>query len=270
MKLFLTFISLSLFCSLQAQTTGFFGKKNLLELGGVIQNPMLYNFYANRNTPNPYLAKDGQLERRTRKVNCGFRFSYGKMIKRNLAVYLETGLNYFSVVPDPFFEIGNVQTQSNYSLIKGQMLDIRSFSIIPKIEITSDDGLLPIGISNQFGFGVNFYKTREKDYTGTADYWDSNVGFPSVVAITKDNYYDFDVQGIKGYTLLYKLTMRIPINDQLLYHFGFRYTYTFVPLSTGYELSSDHVLTQANMWDAIRHRETRNLINFETGISFSF
>lgn len=269
MKLFLTFISLSLFCSFQAQTTGFFGKKNLLEIGGTLQNPMLYNFYAMRNSPKPYLSKDGVLESRTPKLNYGFRFSYGKMIKRNLAVYLETGLNYFSVVPDPYFDYGTLQTESNYTFEQGEMLDIRSFSIIPKIELTSDDGLLPIGITNQFGVGVNFYKTIKKDYIGSADSIDHSSGFSFPVNITSDNYYDYSNQAIKGYTFLYKLTMRIPINDRILYHFGFRYTYTFVPFSN-YSTTAEQVLTQANMWEAIRHKESRNLINFETGISFSF
>lgn len=269
MKVLLTFISLILICSFQAQTTGFFGKKNLLEIGGTIQNPMLYNFYASRNYPKPYIEKDGKLESGTPKINYGFRLSYGKMIKRNLAVYLETGLNYFSVVPDPYFDYGTIQTESNFTLVQGEMLDVRSFSIIPKIELSSADGLLPIGITNQFGLGVNFYKTLEREYIGSADSIDQIVGFPIPVDVTSSNYYDYSNQAIKGYTLLYKLTMRIPINDRFFYHLGFRYTYTFVPFSS-YSTSSGQILTQANMWEAIRHKETRNLTNFETGISFSF
>ena len=269
MKLFLTFIALSLFFSFEAQTTGYFGKKNLLELGITIQNPLLYNFYGSSNSMNkPYHSKNGTLEPGSTKINYGFRLSYGKMLKRNLAVYLESGLNYFSVIPDSYYS-GNQPAGQKYMYTEGEMLDIRTFSILPKIELTSDDGLLPIGVTNQFGFGVNFYKTLDKEYVGYADSMDAVYGFPIPVNITRNNYYDYSNQAIKGYTFLYKLTMRIPINDRLLYHFGFRYTCNFVPLSN-YSMTSEHVLTQANMWESIRHKETRNLINFETGISFAF
>lgn len=266
MKLFLTFIFLLIYCSFQAQTTGFFGKKNLLEFGGTLQSPLLYNYYASNNL-DPHLSKDGVLIQKIPVLNYGFRFSYGKMIKRNLAIYIESGLNYFSVAPEPYFDYK--YTVPLYNHMQAEMLDIRSFSVIPKIELSSDDGLLPIGITNQFGLGVNFYKTLEKNYIGTADSIDNVSGYYIPVNITNNNYYDFSNQAIKGYTLLYKLTMRIPINDRFLYHFGFRYTYTFIPLSH-YSTISEKILSQENMWEIIKSKESRNLINFETGISFSF
>lgn len=266
MKSILIIISLFIYCSFQAQTTGFFGKKNLIEFGGTVQRPLLYNFYATNNLV-PLLVDNGLLVQKVPVVNYGFRLSYGKMIKRNLAIYLESGLNYFSVAPKPYFDYK--YTLSNYGSIRAEMLDIRSFSVIPKIELTSDDGLLPIGITNQFGFGVNFYKTLEKNYIGVVDSIDNVSGYYIPVNVTENNYYDYSNQAIRGYTLLYKLTMRIPINDRFLYHFGFRYTYTFVPLSQ-YSTISDKILSQENMWEMIKSKESRNLINFETGISFSF
>ena len=75
--------------------------------------------------------------------------------------------------------------------------------------------------------------------------------------------------------------MRIPINKSLLYHFGFRYTFNFVPnfsdlLGGSYQTndtnpnSTEYILSQRDIDYSIKVKENRSLIMFETGVTFAF
>lgn len=261
MKFFVTAFLILFSTQTFSQTTGYFGRRNILEFGLTGQSPLLYNFYAlNNSSPSAYKNKNNELVKGVPAFSYGFRINIGRVIDRGLGFYLESGMNYFSVVPG----------KSNLDVFnfQAQMLDIQSISIMPKIEFASADGLLPIGISNQFGIGVNFYKTLEKNYIGSALINDGSG--TNLTTITKENYYDYSQKSIKGYTLMYKLSMRIPIGNRLMYNFGFRYTLNLVPASSDYSNTSDKFLNQSNMREMIKLRENRNLFNFETGISFSF
>lgn len=267
MKILFSIIILILTSYSSAQTNGFLGRKNIVEFGITGQNPLVYNIRGFGETYNSaYINKNGVLENKPKQLSYGFRLSLGRMILRNLGLYLETGLNYFSVVPQ--FD-NSYSYNSKYSDLYAQMVDIKGYSIMPKIEFASDDALLPIGISNQIGLGFNSYKTISKDYIGTVQFYDDLVGQKSI-PITRENYYNYASSAIKGYTLLYKLNLRIPISERLLFNFGFRYTFNFVSRNTAYSHTSDQILTQSDMWRMIKTKENRNLFNLETGISFSF
>ena len=268
--LFYFFIAFSLF----SQSKGFFGKKNIVEFGVTFQNPLLYNYRISnlgQIETGAFLNENGTLVSGKPKINLGYRFSLGRIIEKNFGFYIESGLSYFSVVPNlNSTSIFSQNSITKYSNLYSEMLDIRSFTIMPKIEFANNDALLPLGISNQFGVGFNYYKTLSKEYIGTFDQTDDLGNITSNNKVSKYNYYNFSDKSIKGYSLMYKLTMRIPISESLLFHFGFRYTFNFVPSYFIYSNSSNSILSQENMRNMIKLKENRNLINFETGLSFCF
>lgn len=257
-----------------SQSKGYFGKKNVLEFSINAQNPMLYNYKITNNSTyegnTALIKKNNNLISGCPKINYGFRFSYGRMIERNFGLYLESGVNFFSIVPDQ--NINSILYQnlnnSNYTNLNVEMMKIQEISIIPKIEISSSDGLLPIGISNQFGFGFNYYKPLNQNYLGTVDYSNDTISISNLL-VDKNNFYNYSNSSIKGYTLLYKLALRIPISENILFHFGFRYTLNFVP-NSGYIINQKEILSQENMHQMIKLKENRNLLNFEAGISYCF
>ena len=257
-----------------SQSKGYFGKNNIIEISIHAQNPSLYN-YKISTFPNidqegntPYIKKNNSLTLGHPKINYGFNLSIGHMLKRNVGIYLESGMSFFSVVADQNAVSVFNFNKSKYTNLNAEMIKIQAFSIIPKIEISSKDGLLPIGISNQFGFGLNLYKPIEKEYLGTVDYSGDTLN-KTGIPITKNNLYNYSNTPIKGYTLLYKLALRIPISKSLLFHFGFRYTFNFIPNSS-YKYNQNEILSQDNMRKMIKLKENRNLLNFETGIAFCF
>lgn len=261
MKFFTTAFLILFFSHSYSQTTGYFGKRNIIEFGITGQSPLLYNFYAlTQSNVSAYKNKDGELVSGVPAFSYGFRFNIGRIIEKDFGLYIESGINYFSVVP-------RMPNTAFYAL-QSQMLDIQAMSIMPKLEFSSEDGLLPVGISNQFGFGMNLYKTLTKDYIGSA--LTDNNGIEEVIPVTSENYYNYSNKSIMGFTLMYKLSMRIPIGDRIMYNFGFRYTYNLVPASSAYSTSSDKIIDQSTMRYMIKLRENRNIFNFETGLSFTF
>jgi hypothetical protein len=259
--LFIFYFSTSLYS--YSQATGYFGKKNFVDIGINVHNPFIYNIKNQLDNTTTYLNKNGELEEKSPLLNFGYAISYNRVITNNLAFGLEWHQSNFNVATFP-------ESSFNYQI---EMLGIRKTTVIPKIEFSYNNALLPIGVSNQIGFGVSSYTPRERDYIGYTYSLDDNYDFV-MTDITKDNYYDFDNKSIKGYLFLYKLTMRIPINKFLLYHFGFRYTFNFVKSSFydfySTETSSDYILSRSSVNQSIKYKENRSLFFFDTGITIAF
>jgi hypothetical protein len=131
MKLILSIIFLQCYLLGISQTKGYFGKKNIIEFGLSIQNPALYNFNISLNSNygelSPNVNENGVLRTGYQKINLGYRLSIGRMLERNFGFYMESGLSYFSVVPtlDSYSLFGS--SNSSYSNLDGEMVDIQSF-----------------------------------------------------------------------------------------------------------------------------------------------
>lgn len=262
--LFIFYFSTSLFS--YSQATGFFGKKNFVDIGINVHNPFIYNIKNQLDNTRTYLNKDGELEEKSPILSFGYAISYNRVVTNNLAFGLEWQQSNFNIATFPEFS-------NNYINHKIEMLGVRKTTVLPKIEFSYNNALLPIGVSNQIGFGFSSYAPKERDYIGFINSFDDNYDFINT-DITKDNYYDFDNKSIKGYLFLYKLTMRIPINKYLLYHFGFRYTFNFVRASLydfySAETNQDYVLSRSSVNQSIKIKENRSLFFFDTGITIAF
>ena len=255
-----------------SQVNGFFGKKNFIDFSIDFHSPLLYNFYNQTSGDTQgYMIKNGTLVQRLPLLNHAFHSTFSRVLTSNFAIGVGGGVSFFSVAP-------NFDFSSQYSNRILEVLDIRKLTIMPKFEIAYDDAILPMGVSNQFGFGFNYFSVLDKDYSGSVV---SNDSYSSdIINVTKHNYYDFNNQKtIKGYSIMYKLTMRIPLNKSLLYHFGFKYTFNFVPsynadllnISEPQTLIDDNfILKLDDMKYMIKTKENRSLLLFETGLTYSF
>ena len=166
-----------------SQVNGFFGRKNFIDFGVDLQSPILYNFYNQTGGDTPaYVVRNGVLVQKSPFLNYGFNACLSRVISGNIALGLGGGISFFSVAP-------NFEFSSQYSNKILEVLDIRKMTIMPKFEIAYDDAILPMGVSNQFGFGFNYFSVLEKDYSGTAVTNDSYTS--DIINVTKDNYYDY-------------------------------------------------------------------------------
>ena len=268
MKLIYTFI---IFCFItlinKSLSQGYFGKKNFFEISTSINNPSLYNFYTYADYySTSYKNENGTIVEKNQKINIGFQASIGRVINNNLSLSLEGTLSNFLAIPE--FDYGK---SSNY--FGAEMFKINKRSIIPKIEFTFGDGLLPLGLFHQIGVGFNTYTPIEKEYLAY-EYNNNWYLNSSNSLVDNSEYYNYKNDKIKGYTALYRLGMRIPINEFSMFNFGFRYTFNFVPnldfMSSTSNSDDEYFIAREDMRQMIRKKENRSLLYFEGGLTFNF
>jgi len=262
MKHLFIIISILLLFNSQSIAQGFFGKKNFAELTVSANNPLIYNFFTSVYNSKFYKNEGGTLVEKKQRINTNFHLNIGRVLDNNFAFLIEAGRNSIYTVPQHDYGI----FVNNFM---AEMFQINKMSIMPKLEFTYGDGLLPVGLYNQIGIGFNFYNPVNKDYLGyyVDDSYNNQL-------IDNKTYYNYSNDKFKGYTFLYKLGMRIPVNEFMLVNFGFRYTFNFVPgfttLSNNSYNDDTYIISRQDMHMMIKQKENRSLMYFETGLTFSF
>jgi hypothetical protein len=255
------------------QNPGYFGKKNVIDFSVNFQNPSFSNIRAFLSDDSKLFALDGEfLSPKSDRLDWGFRFNYTRPLKRSFAIGLEFGYDYFSV------QRRYKQSANDYAFFYFQKTDVTSMSIMPKIEFTTDGGLLPMGISHQLGFGVRMIKPVEKDYNVSylENYISSNnsdLKIPIYPSIVEDNKYVGNT--IKGYTLMYAINLRSPLSKSLFLNYGIRYTLNFMgkpPYKDYTYVSSaeDINLSEGEFKEIVRYRKQMSFIQGFVGLSFAF
>ena len=255
------------------QNSGYFGKKNVVDFAVNLQNPSFSNLRIFANKENTLLDLEGDfLTSSTDRLDWGFRFNYSRTLKRNFAIGVEFGYDYFSAQR----KFRQSQFSSDYYYF--QKIDVNSMSIMPKIEFTTSGGLLPMGISHQIGFGVRIMKPVDKDYTvaNANDYvfYGSDFLIPVDETLTKET--NFVGDPVKGYTLMYAINLRSPLTKSLLLNYGIRYTLNFTGKppynfeNTYVDDISDFNLTENEFKEIVRYRKQFSFIQAFIGLSFAF
>ncbi len=254
-----------------AQNPGYFGKKNVLDFSVNFQSPLFANLRTLSRKDATFLALDGSnLISKKDQFDWGFRFNYSRPLKRNFAIGLEFGFDYFSVQRESRRE--NYGSYNFYF----ENIDVNSMSIMPKFEFSSDGGLLPMGISHQLGFGVRLIKPVDKEYTVAASeeylLYSSSINIP--IEPDYSSYLKYDGPSIKGYTLMYALNFRSPLTKSLMLNYGIRYTLNFMGSTYindyNVENLSDLELNEAEFTDIVRYRKQFSLIQANIGLSLAF
>lgn len=209
-------IMLSFFLSYAQDNKGYYGTKAYFSLETNMSTPLISN-----------LVNNGLELKKYDKLNYGIRVSGNYIIKRNLSIGIELS-NDFSNLSGTIFP--NYYSYSNYDVKDYnfyQDIKLSTFSFIPKIEFSSKNGLLPLGLSHQIGIGIS--KTNLK--SGTYNYWLSDYGY-SYNYINEANDFDGSFEftkenrpeTIKNLTFLYALNIRTSLTKKVMLSYGFRYT----------------------------------------------
>lgn len=270
-KIVKVLLMLVLVNQVSAQNPGYFGKKNVLDFSVNFQNPLFGNLRALGKKDATFLGLDGNnLIAKKDQFDWGFRFNYSRTLKRNFAIGLEFGYDYFSVQRETRrMNYGN----TNFYF---QKVDVNSMCIMPKLEFSSDGGLLPMGISHQIGFGVRLVKPVEKEYSIALS--EEYLLYATSISIPTEpdysSYLKYSGPSIKGYTLMYALNFRSPLTKSLMLNYGIRYTLNFMskPIYSDYSVSelSDLELTEGEFKEIVRYRKQFSLIQASIGLSFAF
>jgi hypothetical protein len=255
-KISLTVFLLLFFKQAYTQHNGYLGRKTFIGADVRLFVPLLYNRQVDENQK---YKSDGTTFKDARNLlTYGFNLTLGRAVDRNLAFLIQGSfLNYKVANTDDFI--------TNYSSpIRSTYYQAQSFGIMPIIEISGEDGLLPIGLSHQIGLGFYRHKIVDMPYL----IWVNGANGIETLSSESTPFFDYEKQ-IKSYTFMYKLNLRIPLSRKLLYNFGIRYNANFTEFISGLNSAQDDILfNHARMGQMMRAAQSRNIIAFETGISF--
>lgn len=249
---------------LQAQNSGLYGKKAYVEVTGIANYSLLNGITSHLN---PLYKKEGSgLVLGKDRINTGLYLSAGIATKRNFAIGVEAGWWYFSI-GGPSAVMGENPNNSNYVSLKHEMLDARTFSLMPVFTFGGDKGLLPVGINNEVGIGYTSTHIVDKSYlyqsgdgTYSQDYLDN-------LSSTHNGFVDYS-QKFKGFMFMYGLKIRTPITNRVMINYGFRYTLNFTN-STGIYSSGNYKMNTIDVRQEIAATRFRSLVSLNLGVTLA-
>ena len=298
MKLYTLFIGFTLisFLSFSQDKEGYYGNKHYVSLETVFYSPLIYN------ARSGYLLDEQTfVYRKKDRLNYGFHASIAQIIKRNFAFVLELGVdnsslyadrqvsnydmdkqseffsdNYYSVIAYAINPLtGESYSSYNYNKfnIDQENIDIRTITLMPKIEISTKKGLLPLGLGHQIGFGFSSTKILEKEYNATTSY-DSYYGSSDIDITTyKKYFYDYkNAENILNYKIMYGIYKKTPITKNLMIQFGVRYTLNLRG-KYKYDISdfeSPYYYTDNDMRSLVYKQQFSNFISASLGLTYVF
>lgn len=283
MKLFILFTFIISSINLSAQDNkGYYNSKFFISFDGLVNNPFFYNI---KNSYNEFSYYDKNLVERKDKVNYGFKLDIAYIAKRNVALSVELGQEFSNIYTPSRINYNYFYPNSTYSEsysydVKQSSLNVRTFSIVPKIHFATKNALLPLGLNHQIGVAINYSKIVDNDapyeIIENTDYYSSTPTIvDSIVASQyKTKFFDYENQiPTRTIAFLYALNMRTPITKNLLLSYGFRYTFRVnlnSMLYTANFASNEFVYSQEDISNLIKVQRTRNIINFNLGLTYAF
>ncbi len=261
----LTFSTLSL--TLSAQFSGYIGKRNLIDAGINIQVPAIYDYLHLKANDYSFYQKEGAyLVDKVDKINPGARLSYLRLVGEHFGMGLDLNfdaintrmVNYDDDPNDDFYSYG----------VRNEALQFRSFTINPKLEFSSREGLLPVGISHQFGFGIRLISLVEKDYLYESM---ESSGWSYTMVYGKKNYSEYFTTTRPNRfiykSINYTLNYRKPLSDRMLMNFSFRYA-----LNIGKSLPDFYYGTstfQDHIYMLLNKQQFCSILQFNMGVSYA-
>lgn len=280
MRLLILFTLLVCTLKLTAQDNrGYYDSKFFLSFDGLVNNPFFYNM---KNDYFEYSKYNKKLEQKSDKINFGFKLDLGIIAKRNLAFSVELGQEFSNIYTPSVINYiqnnGYYSNTYNINVIQSQLY-VRTFSIFPKIHFATKNALLPLGLSHQIGLGMNYSTLVDKNdgyimETNNSDYYYYSFDVDSLTNHYDTKFFDFENQkATKTIAVLYALNMKTPITKKILLNYGFRYTLRinyFSNVTIPEFTDNKYIYSQGLITDMIKIQRTRNIINFNLGLTYVF
>lgn len=270
MKTLSLIITLIVFSSnLTAQNTGLYGKRNYVEINSTVYSPMLSWIFRNGTTYSSN-GSSNYLVKKLDVLNYGFHIILGRAGKKNVAASLEFGCDFANIAGPEYFKYSYTQDgyqYEDYVYIKHEMLDIRTITIMPKIEFSNKGAILPVGLNHQIGLGITRTSVMDKDYVYDLQYGSSSLSQEDI-----DNLNDklIDKSAVyKGMTLLYAFNIRTPVSKSIMINYGLRYTLNLRNFNQ-YFRESGYYYDEDDMKRDIGFFRMTNVITFNLGLTYSF
>lgn len=283
MKIICLLVFLIALSSFAQDNKGYYNTKLYFSVESTSYCPL---FYSLRAIAYDLTVYNENLSRKFDKLNHGYRFSLGYVLKRNIALVMEGGIENDNIYLNPIFEVLNDgwgPSSGNYFYeLKIENIATRSINYMAKIELANQYALLPLGLSHQVGIGFASTSILEKDYAyDIRSYPESALDF--VPTVTNQNFYDHfynfnTTRKIRNLTLLYAINIRTTITKKIMLNYGVRYTCNVMPKAVEEANSSirleegqyQYLYSFDDMEGYVRDQKLLNLMSFNLGLTYVF
>lgn len=260
----LVFISIVFIGStIHAQNTGLYGKRISLDLSLTGNVPLI-----NRLNGPMYKSKSGVLIQKMDNLDYGIRTGASYALSNDFALGFEFDMEFMNIHAPTYANVPYPSGNSQSITIKHEALTTRTFVFMPRFEFTSNNGLLPIGLSHQIGLGFTRTKVVQKEYDRTLFISTDSNGDEPILDNFDEDFYDYTNKAFKGLVLMYTLNVRTPINKFMMITYGIRYNFNY---SMGLQtLSNDSsYLSSSEAYLLSRRRRLFSVISLNLGMSFA-
>lgn len=247
-----------------SQYGGFFGKKNMFAIDLRMYSPIIYGLTTlseeNAKTQGSKFAPQKNL------IDYGVNFTLGRAFSRSFGLSFQFGISQYDFILKSEGGIFSYYNYQNYDLIKSNWFQTKTMTFMPILEFSGRGGLLPLGLSHQLGIGLVRHHLKEKKYHVLLSDGYSQENVNTFI-------YNYKNKPIQSLLLMYKINLRIPITNYLLFNIGFRYNLNYFNdldlLETGAN-DIDYLVSRSTLRDNMRAKEFSNVMSLETGLTLSF
>lgn len=269
-SIFLLFLSLNVLAQAKKH-------KHVIDINTKLSYPL---FASSNNEFSSYSFEryDDKLSKTGKKLATGLKIGYSYATKNNVMVGIEIGkFRELMACPTEVYIYSTAYNGTVAVPTRHEQVVLNTFSILPKIEFSNKNALLPIGFSHHVGIGFSILSLKEKDYNYRID--------------TMANYYSLSTSDVKTFTdrglidytvkrkemnFVYGYKVRIPITDYICFTTGVVLSLNvgvanvYNPNSQYYAYSS----TSDTRWDlnnsfGIGSYRLRSFASLNVGVSFN-
>lgn len=254
------------------QTTGFYGKRFVLQLGaGFHHNSVLKlasSYERGFREKHPELNKSIG----TDQFNYSFYANAGVVLKEHLI--LSVDVKYYSgniVLDDYGYSEFYDNNTGNYTLTLGRTTRVKynTIGIMPRIEFGSGGSNSPVGLHNVLGLGIELSKAKSGNYDAIVSNPYDN--YPDYTI--KNSKFDFTTESAISLTVLYGLEYRLPISKNIAWNFG-GYVHLNLPVQIAIESEFNGYYGSSYYgtdWDAemklrLAKNRFQNIFSLRTGL----
>lgn len=222
------------------QTTGFYGKRFMLQLGGGMHHNTLLKLTSSseKNLRNTAYYSRYRSQIKPDQFNYSLYGNLGVVLKERFALSLD--FNYYmgnifltnvgrKTTSD---EWGNIYYTAGYD----SRVKYTTLRIMPRIEIGSGGSNMPVGLVNVLGLGIELSKLKSGTYKSIYGY-DDYMNYNDSSQISNQRL-TFEDEFSLNLTLMYGVEYRLAISKNIAWNFG-GYAHLNIPIQ---ELLSDDFL----------------------------
>lgn len=253
---------LLLFSTISIAQNGFFGKKTVISIDGILKGNIIYNTFQKNNG---YMSGKFDGKERNRLIGGGFNASITHYFSNRIGLGIDFNMVY-SNIKTPKYLYTYEETYDpvsgyyivNHTKTELQEMRMKTMYIMPKFEWKSG-GNLPVGIINHIGIGYAGSHIVEGNYSL---YKQTNLNVSSST-ITGAQFIP-----VHGLAVEYGVKLRVPITSFMAVNLGSAFR-VHLPLVIGFSsFSYDDTSLDDQVLRSMRGSRASYLMDIRAGLSF--